>query len=210
MSRRLWAPVRSNCSCGPTIWRATANSMAPGRTGSCRMSSPQVAVSRSAAGAIRSGTLAARRRKPVAAADWASGASGNACCSPVGAKTAALKPRGCSWGSGCPSSEMLPDHECADQRDRHDQALEDRPASGLGRALLPALVCQGERRGASDDDLDVGALRNLKMHGSTPAKTLWSPGCRTSLRMARPGAAGSAITRTARLPLTCAALRPPG
>ena len=24
MSRRLWAPVRSNCSCGPTIWRATA------------------------------------------------------------------------------------------------------------------------------------------------------------------------------------------
>ena len=44
MSRRLCAPVRSNCSCGPTIWRATANSMAPGRTGSCPMR-PQVAVS---------------------------------------------------------------------------------------------------------------------------------------------------------------------
>jgi hypothetical protein len=65
---------------------------------------------------------------------------------------------------------MLPDGECADQHDRHDQALEDRPTSGSEHACLPALVRQGERRGISNDDVDVGALRNLKMHGNTPAK----------------------------------------
>src|SRR5713101_3479045 len=35
MSLRLCAPLRSYCSCGPTIRRAIATLSSPGRTGSC-------------------------------------------------------------------------------------------------------------------------------------------------------------------------------